>query len=395
MQDSVEPKVHARAHSAARLGALQEAVDRRDDRVRGERFEAFTVQLVDQLKIAFVSWVFGRADAQRVEGEVTFVVGGGRVLVFVAERDVDVDVLVTALAFTRVDVVEDGLHRLGDRAGVGAPIEVFDLFPARLELLGAHLAAEPEHRALVAFPAKSGEEAATDLKEAPADVAVFMTEQGDHRADHPRIQGIDQLLGKDGFREPRARDRRDGVDLDVALTALDGQRVGEAQQAELGHRIVRLAEVAVDACRGGGHHDAAVALLAKMGPRGVRDLEASEHMDAVHQVPVLGAHLVEAAVAEDARVVDQDVELAVRVERGLDDLVAVFDGVVVGDRLATGRLDLLDDRVCGAGAFAFAERGAAQVVDHHFSAAAGQQQRMRSTQAPAGAGDDRDSSIEA
>jgi hypothetical protein len=57
----------------------------------------------------------------------------------------------------------------------------------------------------------------------------------------------------------------------------------------------------------------------------------------VDEVPVLVGHLREGDVAEDAGVVDDDVDAAEGVERGLDDLVAVLDGVVVGDGLAARR----------------------------------------------------------
>ena len=82
-----------------------------------------------------------------------------------------------------------------------------------------------------------------------------------------------------------------------------------------------------------------------MVPRGVRDAEAAEDVDAVDEVPVLLGQLLERRVAEDAGVVDDDVDALPRVERGLDDLVAVLDRVVVRDGLAARGLDLLDDLV--------------------------------------------------
>lgn len=61
--------------------------------------------------------------------------------------------------------------------------------------------------------------------------------------------------GHDGLREPWASDGGDGVAEDVVLAALDGQGVGQPQQAQLGRAVVGLPEVAVDARRWGRHDD--------------------------------------------------------------------------------------------------------------------------------------------
>src|SRR5690606_33292658 len=180
---------------------------------------------------------------------------------------------------------------------------------------------------------------------------------------------------------------------DVLLLALDRERVREADETELGHRVVRLAEVAVDARGARGEDDAAVAGLLHVIPRGLRDPEAAEHVHAVDEVPVLLRQLLEGGVAEDARVVDDDVDPLPRVERGLDDLVAVLDRVVVGDRLAAGGLDLLDDLVGRRARFASAGRAAAEVVDHDLAAARGEQERMGATETVASARHDGDAPI--
>ncbi len=62
----------------------------------------------------------------------------------------------------------------------------------------------------------------------------------------------------------------------------------------------------------------------------------------------VGIHVVERLVAQDAGVVDHDVDLAERVDRALHDRRAALgggDGVGVGDGLAAGRLDLVDDEL--------------------------------------------------
>jgi hypothetical protein len=55
-----------------------------------------------------------------------------------------------------------------------------------------------------------------------------------------------------------------------------------------------------------------------------------------------------ALVAEDARVVDQDVDLSKSVQRGLENVLAAFDRrdvVIVRDRLTAGSLDLIRDLI--------------------------------------------------
>lgn len=61
--------------------------------------------------------------------------------------------------------------------------------------------------------------------------------------------------GHDGLCEPRPGHGGDGVTKDVVLAALDGQSVGQPQQAQLGGAVVGLAEIAVDSRRWGRHDD--------------------------------------------------------------------------------------------------------------------------------------------
>ena len=96
-------------------------------------------------------------------------------------------------------------------------------------------------------------------------------------------------------------------------------------------------------------------------------------------------------------VVDDDVEVAEGLDRGVDDClgaVEVGDAVGVGDRLAAGGDDLVDDRLCGAGVGAAAVGGAAEVVDDDLGAQRCEQQRVLTADAAAGAGDDGDSVLE-
>jgi hypothetical protein len=70
-------------------------------------------------------------------------------------------------------------------------------------------------------------------------------------------------------------------------------------------------------------------------------------VDVVDEVPVGLLHVLEADIAQNAGIVDEDVDAAKGVNGRLDDVFAILDRVVVGDRLAACRADLLDDFICG------------------------------------------------
>lgn len=72
---------------------------------------------------------------------------------------------------------------------------------------------------------------------------------------------------------PRAGRGHQGVAGDVVFGALNAQRVGQAQQAQLGGAVVGLPKVAVHARRRRGHDDAPVLLLAHVRPGRAADEE--------------------------------------------------------------------------------------------------------------------------
>src|SRR5207253_10806341 len=102
-------------------------------------------------------------------------------------------------------------------------------------------------------------------------------------------------------------------------------------------------------------------------------------------------------VAQDAGVVDDDVELAELVQRAPDQAVsalAASDAVVVGHRVAPRGLDLGDHLVRHFPTSAAAVAVAAEVVDHHFRAFAREEQSVLAADAATRTGDDRDFSVE-
>ena len=114
-------------------------------------------------------------------------------------------------------------------------------------------------------------------------------------------------------------------------------------------------------------------------------------MDLDDRVPLLLGHVGQHPVAQDAGVVDQHVEVAEGLDRGVDQALRAFPGrdvVAVGDRLATHAADLLDHLLGRTEIAAGAVHVAAEVVDHDLAPWLGQAQRVLAADAPAGAGDD-------
>jgi hypothetical protein len=68
-------------------------------------------------------------------------------------------------------------------------------------------------------------------------------------------------------------------------------------------------------------------------------------VDLDDEVPVGILHVLEARVAEDACVVDEDVDAAKGLDGRVDDALAELDAVVVGDGLAARGFDLVDDNI--------------------------------------------------
>jgi hypothetical protein len=70
-------------------------------------------------------------------------------------------------------------------------------------------------------------------------------------------------------------------------------------------------------------------------------------VDLVDKVPVGLLHVLERDIAQDTGVVDEHVDAPKVINRRLDDGFAILDRIVVGDGLAAGGADLVDDLVCG------------------------------------------------
>ena len=110
-------------------------------------------------------------------------------------------------------------------------------------------------------------------------------------------------------------------------------------------------------------------------------------------VPLLLGHREQHPVAEDAGVVDEDVETAEGVDRLLDEArgaVPAADVVGVGRGLAARGRDLVDDLLRRSRVGARTVTTAAEVVDHDLGAVASEGQRVLASQPTARTRDDAD-----
>ena len=120
-------------------------------------------------------------------------------------------------------------------------------------------------------------------------------------------------------------------------------------------------------------------------------------VDVDHRVPLGLVHVEAHLVAQDAGVVDEDVEPAEGVDGLADHALGAVprrDAVAVGFGPATRGDDLVDDllRRCRVGPFA--ARAAAEVVHHHRRTFGREQQRVPAADAAPRAGDDRNLAVE-
>ena len=183
--------------------------------------------------------------------------------------------------------------------------------------------------------------------------------------------------------------RRQDVRLDAVRLALERQRAREPQEPGFRRRVVGLRVRSEHAGAGRHRHDPAPTAGLHDLERGV---EHAHHPTEVHVddgVEVVDGHLVERLVAEDRRVRDHRVQAAPLVHRLLGEAgrsLGCRHRLGVGDRLATGGPDLLDDGLGQPRIAPTPEGVAAEVVHDDPRAAAGELQRVTATHAAAGAG---------
>src|SRR5271168_3835707 len=206
-----------------------------------------------------------------------------------------------------------------------------------------------------------------------------------------------QQRGDLGWQQARGhacrRGGREHVDADIVFGPFQVQHVHEPDHRRFGRAVVRLAEIAVDARRRGSEHDAAVAAVAHAAPDRLRADRRTHQMHANDLFEIGDLHLREGLVAQDAGVVDENVDaapLGLSPRNHCRDLVGVGDVGAVGHGGSAGPFDLLDDSSRGVGG-----RGApAEIIDDHLRAPRGEAERMTAPQPASGASDDRDAVVE-
>ena len=143
---------------------------------------------------------------------------------------------------------------------------------------------------------------------------------------------------------------------------------------------------------------AGLVLLAPVGGGPAGGGEVALEVDGDDGVPLVLGHVDDHPVAQDAGVVDEDVEVAERLDRRVDQplgALPVGDVVAVDDRLAA-QVALISATTCWAGVASppVAVVGAAEVVDDDLGALRGEQQRVLAADAASRSGDDRDATVE-
>src|SRR5690554_5853665 len=284
------------------------------------------------------------------------------------------------------------LHQLFQRFDVvlrmHGVLEAAQLLEVGLNVLGSETFIRVEADAQRALPAHLAHPAATHFEQTAGLLAVFGAQIDHQRADQFGFELLEGTGREQAFGHAGAAGGGNGVDEDVVLAAFNGQGAGQTIEAELGHAVVGLTEVAVDAGGGGGEDDAPEVLLLHLVPRSMSDLVGPFHMNLVDQIPVGVGHLGKTLVAQDAGVVHDDIHPAEVIHGALYDLVAIHNAVRVGNGSAAGGLDFFHDLQRSLAVGTFPLGAAAEIVDHDLGTVFGEQQGMRPANAAAGAGYD-------
>ena len=114
-------------------------------------------------------------------------------------------------------------------------------------------------------------------------------------------------------------------------------------------------------------------------------------------IPEVLGRLGKTLVAQNARVVDQDVDLAEGIDCRLEDILTAFDAgdvVVVRDSLTPRRLDLIHDQIGHRSTRARAIARATEIVDDDGRTFSGKRQCMLTSKSTTGAGHNGNLSIQ-
>ena len=86
-----------------------------------------------------------------------------------------------------------------------------------------------------------------------------------------------------------------------------------------------MAKVSVDTTGAGGVDDSTVLLLNHVGIGSLGDLVSASQVNVHDDVPLVVGHVRESLVAEDASVVDEDINSSVGINGGLHDSITILN----------------------------------------------------------------------
>jgi len=119
---------------------------------------------------------------------------------------------------------------------VGPAVKRNDVVPVLDNLLGGKGHIDGEAVASGALPPGLANPAAANLVKATGRVGDLVAGKSeDERSNVVRLEGLDELLGKDGLGHSSAGIGGNGVDIDVVLGTLKGEGAGEAQNGAFLH----------------------------------------------------------------------------------------------------------------------------------------------------------------
>jgi hypothetical protein len=110
-------------------------------------------------------------------------------------------------------------------------------------------------------------------------------------------------------------------------------------------RVVGLAEGAEQAGSGRRANETSILLLPEVRPCGACALVCSIDVHLIDEVPIRLLHVLEADIAQNTRIVDQDIDATEVVDGSLDNVLAILNRIVVGNSLSALRLDLVDNGI--------------------------------------------------
>jgi hypothetical protein len=139
-------------------------------------------------------------------------------------------------------------------------------------------------------------------------------------------------------------------------------------QAELGHAVISLTKVAINSCCRRSKNQAAVLGFPHMRPGCMTDFKCTFNVYLVHQIPVVFSHFGKTFIAQYTCVVNDYINAAKIIHRGLDDFIAVGNSVVIGYGFASGGNYFFDYSISGIFSGTVTGSTAAQVICHDFGA---------------------------